>query len=105
MAQWPRDAEICAWPTWTWTRGCCRRRTQGVQNFAPEVAVSVARKTNDALAEIIDGNAKRLQALRCDPTPAAKAAAAELEHAITKLGFRGPGTHSAPPVTPISREC
>ncbi|WP_214317752.1 amidohydrolase family protein [Nonomuraea sediminis] len=60
----------------------------GVQNLAPTDAVSVARDANDTLAEIAAAN-PRLQALAAIPTPSPEAAAAELERAVTRLGFRG----------------
>lgn len=61
----------------------------GVQNLAAEDAVTVAREANDALAEVVDGHPERFQALAAIPTPAPEAAAAELERAVTQLGFRG----------------
>jgi predicted TIM-barrel fold metal-dependent hydrolase len=63
--------------------------TPGVQNLAAADAVTVAREANDALAEIVDGNPERFQALAAIPTPVPEAAAAELERAVTQLGFRG----------------
>ncbi|GAA5040220.1 hypothetical protein HNP84_005150 [Thermocatellispora tengchongensis] len=63
--------------------------TPGVQNLAPADAVSLAREANDALAEIVAGNPRRFQALAAIPTPAPQDAAAELERAVTRLGFRG----------------
>ncbi|MBF8186423.1 amidohydrolase family protein [Nonomuraea sp. K274] len=63
--------------------------TPGVQNLAPADAVSVAREANDALAEIVDAHPQRFQALAAIPTPSPEAAAAELERAVTRLGFRG----------------
>ena len=61
----------------------------GVQNLAAADAVTVAREANDALAEVVDGHPERFQALAAIPTPAPEAAAAELERAVTQLGFRG----------------
>ncbi len=61
----------------------------GVQNLGAEDAVTVARHANDALAEVVDGNPERFQALAAIPTPAPEAAAEELERAVTQLGFRG----------------
>ena len=63
--------------------------TPGVQNLAAADAVTVAREANNALAEIVNGNPERFQALAAIPTPAPEAAAAELERAVTQLGFRG----------------
>jgi predicted TIM-barrel fold metal-dependent hydrolase len=61
----------------------------GVQNLPAEDAVGVAREANDALAEIVRGNPGRFQALAAVPTPDPEAAPAELERAVTELGFRG----------------
>lgn len=61
----------------------------GVQNLSAGDAVTVAREANDALAEIVDDNPERFQALGAIPTPAPGAAAEELERAVTQLGFRG----------------
>jgi len=61
----------------------------GVQNLPAADAVTVAREANDTLAEIVRGNPDRFQALAAVPTPAPEAAAAELERAVTELGFRG----------------
>ncbi len=61
----------------------------GVQNLTAADAVTVAREANDALAEVAAGNPERFQALAAIPTPAPDAAAAELERAVTQLGFRG----------------
>ncbi|MFI6013310.1 amidohydrolase family protein [Streptomyces sp. NPDC051243] len=63
--------------------------TPGVQNLTAADAVSVAREANDALAEVVDAHPDRFQALAAVPTPAPEAAAAELERAVTRLGFRG----------------
>lgn len=61
----------------------------GVQNLPAAEAVSVAREANDALAEVVDGNPGRFQALAAIPTSEPEAAAQELERAVTRLGFRG----------------
>jgi uncharacterized protein len=61
----------------------------GVQNLPAAEAVRVAREVNDRLAEIVAGNPERFQALASIPTPDPQQAAAELERAVTKLGFRG----------------
>ncbi|TWE23497.1 amidohydrolase family protein [Prauserella muralis] len=63
--------------------------TPGVQNLPAADAVSVAREANDALAEIVAAHPQRFQAFAAIPTASAKAAAAELERAVTRLGFRG----------------
>jgi NAD(P)H dehydrogenase (quinone) len=51
--------------------------------------VAVAREVNDQLAEIVAGKPDRFQAFAAIPTPDPAAAAAELERAVTQLGFRG----------------
>ncbi len=61
----------------------------GVQNLSAADAVAVAREANDGLAEIVRGNPGRFQALAAIPTPDPEAAPAELERAVTELGFRG----------------
>ena len=61
----------------------------GVQNLSAADAVPVAREANDALAEIVNGNPERFQALAAIPTSSPKAAAEELERAVTQLGLRG----------------
>jgi predicted TIM-barrel fold metal-dependent hydrolase len=61
----------------------------GVQNLDAADAVAVAREANDALAEAVAANPARFQAFAAIPTPAPEAAAAELERAVTRLGFRG----------------
>lgn len=61
----------------------------GAQNLSAEDAVSVARDVNDMLAEIVAGRPDRFQAFAAIPTAAPEAAAAELERAVTQLGFPG----------------
>ena len=61
----------------------------GVQNLPAADAVAVAREANDTLAGIVRGNPGRFQALAAVPTPDPEAAPAELERAVTRLGFRG----------------
>lgn len=63
--------------------------TPGVQNLAPAEAVRVARAANDELAEIVATRPQRFQAFAAIPTASPDAATAELERAITELGFRG----------------
>lgn len=63
--------------------------TPGVQNLAPADSLTVAREANDALAEIVRANSVRFQAFAAVPTPSPDDAAAELERAVAKLGFRG----------------
>ncbi|MFJ3976479.1 amidohydrolase family protein [Streptomyces sp. NPDC090021] len=61
----------------------------GVQNLPDSDAVAVARDTNDQLAEIVAGNPDRFDAFAAIPTQSPSAAAAELERAVTELGFPG----------------
>ncbi|SFJ45791.1 hypothetical protein SAMN05421835_105328 [Amycolatopsis sacchari] len=61
----------------------------GVQNLPPADAVPVAREANDAMAEIVAAHPERYQAFATLPTPSPEDAAAELERAVTQLGFRG----------------
>ncbi|MGO9081763.1 MAG: amidohydrolase family protein [Streptosporangiaceae bacterium] len=63
--------------------------TPGVQNLPPAESVAVARDANDALAEIVRATPERFQGFAAVPTPDPQAAAAELERAVTRLGFRG----------------
>lgn len=63
--------------------------TPGVQNLEAADATTVAREANDALAEIVSGNPQRFQAFAAVPTPSPDDAAAELERAVSHLGFRG----------------
>ncbi|GAA4943526.1 amidohydrolase family protein [Streptomonospora halophila] len=63
--------------------------TPGVQDLAAAEAAAVAREANDALADTVAANPQRFQALAAVPTPDPEAAAAELERAVTRLGFRG----------------
>ncbi|MFD7658416.1 amidohydrolase family protein [Actinosynnema sp. NPDC059797] len=63
--------------------------TPGVQNLPAADAVGVARECNDALAEVVAANPTRYQAFATLPTSSPGAAAAELERAVTRLGFRG----------------
>ncbi|GAA3112409.1 amidohydrolase family protein [Streptosporangium carneum] len=63
--------------------------TPGVQNLTDADAVSVAREVNDTLAEIVAARPDRFQAFAAIPTPVPEQAAAELERAVTQLGFPG----------------
>jgi predicted TIM-barrel fold metal-dependent hydrolase len=63
--------------------------TPGVQNLAAADAVRVAREANDALAEIVAARPDRFQAFAAIPTSSPQDAAAELERAVTQLGFPG----------------
>src|SRR5579875_961843 len=63
--------------------------TPGVQNLPPQTSVSIAREANDALAGVVHGHPDRFQGFAAVPTPDPEAAAAELERAVSQLGFRG----------------
>jgi len=61
--------------------------TPGVQILSPGDSVSVARDSNNALAELVMANPARFQALAAVPTPVPEAAADELERTVTRLRF------------------
>jgi 2,3-dihydroxybenzoate decarboxylase len=61
----------------------------GLQKMDGETAVSLARGANDRLAETVRAHPDRFAAFAAIPTPDPKAAADELERAVTKLGFKG----------------
>ena len=63
--------------------------TPGVQSFEPAAAVAMARRSNDQLAEIVRQHPTRFAALAAVAPQAPEAAAAEIERAMTKLGFSG----------------
>ena len=58
-----------------------------------ETAVKLARGANDRLLEVVRAHPDRFAAFACLPTPDPKAAADELERAVTKLGFKGAMVH------------
>ena len=58
-----------------------------------EAAVKLARGANDRLLEVVRAHPDRFAAFACLPTPDPKAAADELERAVTKLGFKGAMVH------------
>src|SRR3954467_10492705 len=55
----------------------------------PETAVRLARGANDRLKATIRAHPDRFAGFAALPTPDPKAAADELERAVTKLGFKG----------------
>ncbi|RKN41276.1 amidohydrolase family protein [Streptomyces hoynatensis] len=63
--------------------------TPGVQDLPEADAIAVARDTNDQLAEVVARNPERFRAFAAIPTQSPAAAAAELERAVTRLGFPG----------------
>jgi 2,3-dihydroxybenzoate decarboxylase len=63
------------------------------QRLEGELAVQVSRSANDSLSKKISANPDRLKAFAVLPTADPKAAADELERAVTKLGFKGAMLH------------
>jgi 2,3-dihydroxybenzoate decarboxylase len=63
------------------------------QKLDAVTAVPVARKANDFLKQKIDSSGGRLKAFAVLPSADPKAAADELERAVTKLGFKGAMLH------------
>ncbi len=61
----------------------------GLQTMDGESAVRLARIANDRLATTVAARPDRFAAFAALPTPDPKAAADELERAVTKLGFKG----------------
>ena len=59
------------------------------QVFEPEQAIRLARSSNDFLHAAIRAHPDRFAGFAALPTPDPKAAADELERAVTKLGFKG----------------
>lgn len=64
-----------------------------LQRLEAEVAVPLAKQANDRLNEIVKGNPGRFAAFAQLPTADPKAAADELERAVTQLGFKGAMLH------------
>ena len=59
------------------------------QNLDAETAVKLARASNDVLYEAVRRHPDRFAGFATLPTPDPKAAADELERAVSRLGFRG----------------
>src|SRR3954462_9284744 len=64
-----------------------------VQRLDPELAVRLARGANARPAETVPAHPDRFAGFAMLPTADPKAAADELERAVTKLGFRGAMVH------------
>jgi predicted TIM-barrel fold metal-dependent hydrolase len=64
-----------------------------VQRLDPETAVWMARGANDRLAQAIGDFPDRFAGFAALPTPDPEAAAAELDRAVTTLGFKGAMVH------------
>ncbi len=67
----------------------------GVQNLAPEVAVPLARVSNDLLHEAVKRSPARFAGFATLPTPDPVAAARELERTVKELGFCGAMVHGS----------
>ena len=65
----------------------------GTQGFGPEIAIPMARDANDRAYEAVKAHPDRFAAFAALPTADPKAAARELERAVTKLGFKGAMIH------------
>jgi predicted TIM-barrel fold metal-dependent hydrolase len=59
------------------------------QNLDPESALTLARASNDLLHEAVRRHPDRFAGFATLPTPDPRAAADELERAVTRLGFKG----------------
>lgn len=64
-----------------------------VQRLDADVAVPLSRGVNDRLAEKVRASGGRFEGFAVLPTADPKAAADELERAVTKLGFKGAMLH------------
>ena len=64
-----------------------------LQKLDAETATRLARGVNDRLAETVRAHPDRFAAFAALPTPDPKAAADELERAVTRLGFKGAMVH------------
>jgi 2,3-dihydroxybenzoate decarboxylase len=67
----------------------------GAQNLAPDLAVSLARASNDLLAKAVKRHPDRFAGFATLPTPDPAAAAKELERAVRELGFCGAMIHGS----------
>jgi len=63
------------------------------QRLDPDTAVRLARAANDRLAQAVAAHPDRFAAFAALPTPDPEAAAAELDRAVTQLGFKGAMVH------------
>ena len=63
--------------------------TPGLHNLPPDAATGLQVETNDRIAEFVNGRGDRFQGFATLATPAPRAAAHELERAVTKLGLNG----------------
>ena len=65
----------------------------GTQKLEADIAIRLARQTNDRLGEFIAANPQRFSAFAVLPTPDPKAAADELERTVHQFGFKGAMIH------------
>lgn len=65
----------------------------GVHKMEAELAIKMAKQTNDRLKKIIDGNRTRFSGFAMLPAAGPEAAADELERAVTGLGLKGAMIH------------
>ena len=63
------------------------------QRMDAETAIPVAQNANDRLFEIVKASRARFEGFAALPTADPKAAAEELERAVTRLGFKGAMIH------------
>ena len=63
------------------------------QRLDAETAIPVARQANDKLKQVIESHPERFRGFAALPTADPKAAADELERAVTRLGFKGAMIH------------
>ena len=81
----------CGCARWTRPASICRSspKPPAAQELEPEQAIRLARRSNDFLHEAIRAHPDRFAGFAALPTPEPKAAADELERAVTKLGLKG----------------
>jgi predicted TIM-barrel fold metal-dependent hydrolase len=65
----------------------------GLQTVDAEAGPPLARRTNDRLYEAVQRHPDRFSAFAALPTANPRAAADELERAVTQLGFKGAMVH------------
>jgi predicted TIM-barrel fold metal-dependent hydrolase len=63
------------------------------QRMDADTAIPIAKRANDKLLEIIKAHPGRFEGFAALPTADPKAAAEELERAVTRLGFKGAMIH------------
>lgn len=68
-------------------------RAPAVHNFSPAEAVPLAGEVNDVLADAVAAHPDRFAALATLPVSAPEQAAAELDRAVSRLGFTGAILH------------